>query len=82
MPLAEIWSFTRSPQTPHAASEKLVVRLLEVIRKTWYLGFIAFGGPPAHFQIFHKKFVEVTQDGDAAWIDEQTVSKIALHILV
>lgn len=80
MPLAEVWSFVRNQQSRHAPSEKLVDRLLEVIRKTWYLGFTAFGGPPVHFQIFHKKFVELNQDDDAAWIDEQTVSIIVLYI--
>ena len=26
-------------------------RFHDVIRRTWYLGFTSFGGPPVHFQI-------------------------------
>lgn len=50
----------------------LIHRLLDVTRRTWHLGFTAFGGPPVHFQIFHGKFVE-GKDGEEAWVDEQTV---------
>ena len=42
---------------------------LEVFLRTWDLGFISFGGPPVHFQIFHERFVQRYK-----WIDEQTVS--------
>lgn len=38
----------------------------------WDLGFTAFGGPPVHFQILHRRFVE--GKGGAKWLDEQAVS--------
>ncbi|OAA57980.1 Chromate transporter [Niveomyces insectorum RCEF 264] len=40
--------------------------LLGFLRVNWHLGFTAFGGPPAHFKIFHDKFVRQEK-----WIDEQ-----------
>jgi hypothetical protein len=43
----------------------------EVLARTWFLGFISFGGPPVHFQIFRQRFVEGTAK-EPAWIDEQT----------
>jgi hypothetical protein len=46
----------------------LTSRLLDVFLRTWDLGFTAFGGPPVHFQILHKRFVEKEK-----WVDEQTV---------
>jgi chromate transport protein ChrA len=38
------------------------------------LGLTAFGGPPVHFQILYKRFVEGS-GGRTKWIDEQTVSQ-------
>ncbi|KAL2817606.1 chromate transporter-domain-containing protein [Aspergillus granulosus] len=49
----------------------LGIRLLEVLLKTWDLGFTAFGGPPVHFQILHKRFVEKEK-----WVDEQTYQEL------
>ncbi|KAL2846411.1 chromate transporter-domain-containing protein [Aspergillus pseudoustus] len=46
-------------------------RLLDVFLKTWDLGFTAFGGPPVHFQILHKRFVEKEK-----WVDEQTYQEL------
>lgn len=46
--------------------------LADVIARTWDLGFTAFGGPPVHFQILHRRFVEARPGGRAPWIDEQT----------
>ncbi|KAL4903091.1 hypothetical protein BDW74DRAFT_157386 [Aspergillus multicolor] len=46
-------------------------RMLEVFLKTWDLGFTAFGGPPVHFQILHKRFVEKEK-----WVDEQTYQEL------
>jgi len=43
----------------------------DVFAKNWHLGFTAFGGPPVHFQIIHKKFVEKNH-----WIDEQLYQEI------
>lgn len=37
----------------------------------WHMGVTAFGGPPVHFQIFYKKFVEQEE-----WIDEQTYQEL------
>jgi hypothetical protein len=57
------------------ADSKLALRLSEVFRRTWDLGFTAFGGPPVHFQILHRRFVEgLGFQGGSKWIDEQTVS--------
>lgn len=39
----------------------------------WDLGFTAFGGPPVHFQILHRRFVDGKGHFGAKWIDEQTV---------
>jgi hypothetical protein len=33
----------------------------------------SFGGPPVHFQILHRRFVDGV-GGKTKWIDEQTVS--------
>jgi hypothetical protein len=55
-------------------TDKLGWRLAEVGAKTWDLGFTAFGGPPVHFQILHRRFVEGLGFGGSKWIDEQTVS--------
>lgn len=44
----------------------------------WDLGFTSFGGPPVHFQILHRRFVEgLGFGGGSKWIDEQTVSYLA-----
>ncbi|KAF5364347.1 hypothetical protein D9756_000403 [Leucocoprinus leucothites] len=51
-------------------SRKLITRLLDVLWRTYDLGFTAFGGPPVHFQILHARFVDGM--GKAPWIDEQT----------
>lgn len=37
----------------------------------WDLGFTSFGGPPVHFQIYHKRFVDGYK-----WIDEQTYQEL------
>lgn len=37
----------------------------------YYLGFTCFGGPPVHFQIFHKKFVQQLK-----WIDEEIYQEL------
>jgi hypothetical protein len=52
-------------------TSKLTSRLLDVFLRTYDLGFTAFGGPPVHYQILHRRFVEGV--GKPAWIDEQTV---------
>lgn len=78
MPLNQLVKFLteRSPQ--RAYSEKLIDRISETVKATWYLGFTSFGGPAVHFQIFHKKFVE-EKEGRTPWIDEQTVCPFSSH---
>ena len=53
-------------------TDALLWRLADVIYRTWDLGFTAFGGPPVHFQIWRRRFVEGI--GGSPWVDEQTVS--------
>jgi len=60
-----------------ANTPKLTARILDVFLRTYDLGFTAFGGPPVHFQIFHRRFVDGL--GKTPWIEEQTVSS-RLHI--
>jgi len=66
-----------SPTEPYQANtSKLSIRLWDVLLRTFDLGVTAFGGPPVHFQIFHRRFVDGM--GKAPWIDEQTVSLLPL----
>lgn len=46
-------------------------KALDILRVNWHLGFTAFGSPPVHFQIFHRKFVDKEK-----WIDEQLYQEI------
>lgn len=56
-------------------TSKVQWRLVEIFARMWDLGFTAFGGPPVHFQILHRRFVEgVGFQGGTKWLDEQTVS--------
>ncbi|EPE32815.1 hypothetical protein GLAREA_05827 [Glarea lozoyensis ATCC 20868] len=52
-------------------SSAIWVSLRDVLIKNWHLGFTAFGGPPVHFQILHKKFVDKHK-----WIDEQLYQEL------
>jgi hypothetical protein len=86
MPIASIFSSLRNHArgrrnaSHQANTEKLGGRLAEVVARTWDLGFTAFGGPPVHFQILHRRFVEgVGFGGGSKWIDEQTVSASNCH---
>jgi hypothetical protein len=66
---------TRRSAPLQANTEKLEWRLVEVFTRMWDLGFTAFGGPPVHFQILHRRFVDgVGFGGGSKWLDEQTVS--------
>ena len=48
-----------SRSEPYTANTgPLVHRLFTVFIATFDLGFTAFGGPPVHFQIIHRRFVE------------------------
>jgi hypothetical protein len=53
-------------------TESLSSRIVNVMRRTWDLGITSFGGPPVHFRILHRRFVE--GKGGEEWVDEQTVS--------
>ncbi|OAL56718.1 chromate ion transporter-like protein [Pyrenochaeta sp. DS3sAY3a] len=72
----------RTPQTTNRASlqantGKLGWRLAEVCARMWDLGFTSFGGPPVHFQILHRRFVEGEGfGGGSKWIDEQTYQEL------
>ncbi|CAE6499042.1 unnamed protein product [Rhizoctonia solani] len=46
----------------------------DLLLRTFDLGFTAFGGPPAHFQILHHRFVE--SNGKPQLIDEQTYQEL------
>jgi hypothetical protein len=52
----------------------LAWRLSEIFARMGDLGLTAFGGPPVHFQILYKRFVEGS-GGRTKWVDEQTVSQ-------
>lgn len=73
--ISSLRAHTRSQRNDsfQANTEKLRWRLAEMFVRTWDLGFTAFGGPPVHFQILHRRFVEgVGFGGGSKWIDEQT----------
>jgi hypothetical protein len=72
--LQQKWrSYAETRRNSHD-EDPLARRMLDVFLRTWDLGFIAFGGPPVHFQIFHARFVE-GKGGKQKWVDEQTVLK-------
>ncbi|KAK5050969.1 hypothetical protein LTR84_003528 [Exophiala bonariae] len=80
MPLGDIFhaarEYARDSQNAYSANtDKLVSRLSDVVLRTWDLGFTAFGGPPVHFQIEHRRFVE-GRGGKAPWIDEQIYQEL------
>jgi hypothetical protein len=81
MPLHSIISSLRRSRRDapslQANTETLRWRLLEIFMRMWDLGFTSFGGPPVHFQILHRRFVEgVGVQGGSKWLDYQTVSSI------
>ena len=60
-------------------------RLADVFYRSWDLGFIAFGGPPVHFQILHRRFVQgISSRGkndensrhQRKWVDDQTYQEL------
>ncbi|KAF8914154.1 chromate transporter-domain-containing protein [Gymnopilus junonius] len=55
-------------------TSKLSTRLLDVLSRTFDLGLTAFGGPPVHFHILHRRFVDGL--GNTPWIDEQTYQEL------
>ena len=77
MPLLDLYRVVRDYSRDHRNSLKanrssLPQRLFDVFLRVWDLGFTAFGGPPVHFQIIHRRFVD-GKGGYAPWLDEQTV---------
>jgi hypothetical protein len=69
---------TQRSDSLRANTGKLGGRLTEVFVRMWDLGFTAFGGPPVHFQILHRRFVEgLGFGGGVKWLDEQTVRTIS-----
>lgn len=63
----------------------LTKRLADVFLRSWDLGFIGFGGPPVHFQILHRRFVQgISSRGKSdersrqqrKWVDEQTYQEL------
>ncbi|KAF2270898.1 chromate ion transporter [Lojkania enalia] len=80
MPLLDIYRAVREQTRDQRNSLKandrsLVWRLTEVFTRMWDLGFTAFGGPPVHFQILHRRFVDGV-GGKTKWIDEQTYQEL------
>ncbi|KAF2476582.1 uncharacterized protein BDR25DRAFT_375561 [Lindgomyces ingoldianus] len=80
MPLLDIFHAVRDQtrdqrQSLEANNAKLRWRLTDVFARTWDLGFTAFGGPPVHFKILHRRFVEGV-GGKSKWIDEQTYQEL------
>ncbi|KAJ5661707.1 chromate transporter-domain-containing protein [Penicillium maclennaniae] len=72
--LSRKWSsYARSEQ--NNSRRPLGHRLIDVLLRTWDLGFTAFGGPPVHFQILHSRFVE-GKGGREQWVDEQTYQEL------
>lgn len=59
-----------------ANTEKLGWRMADVFLNMWDLGFTAFGGPPVHFQILHRRFVDGEGHSGSKWIDEQTYQEL------
>jgi hypothetical protein len=77
MPLLDLYRVVRDASRDKRNSLKanrshLALRIFHVFLRTWDLGFTAFGGPPVHFKILRHRFV-LGSDGNAPWIDEQTV---------
>ncbi|KAF2856705.1 chromate ion transporter-like protein [Plenodomus tracheiphilus IPT5] len=82
MPLHSIISSLRAQSRTNrsvalqANTEKVGWRLADVFAKMWDLGFTAFGGPPVHFQILHRRFVDGEGHFGSKWIDEQTYQEL------
>lgn len=73
---------TKRTALPQPNTRNLRWRLAEVTANMWDLGFTAFGGPPVHFQILHRRFVDGEGHFGAKWIDEQTVSVLEANFLL
>ncbi|KAG8630640.1 hypothetical protein KVT40_002259 [Elsinoe batatas] len=58
-----------------ANTRSLPARLLDVLIRTWHLGFTAFGGPAVQFLNFRRKFVDGLDNGPP-WVDAQTFQEL------
>lgn len=71
---------SESLQTLEPDTSPLLPRIIAVLRRTWDLGFTAFGGPPVHFAILHRRFVQNTSATGPVtkepWLDEQTFQEL------
>ncbi|KAI8937744.1 hypothetical protein NX059_005444 [Plenodomus lindquistii] len=82
MPLNSILSSLRTQMRTkrgvalQANTEKLGWRLADIFSNMWDLGFTSFGGPPVHFQILHRRFVDGQGHFGSKWIDEQTYQEL------
>ena len=75
--LRAVHDYSRDESNAYLANtDKFLWRLGDVVGRTWDLGFTAFGGPPVHFQIEHRRFVQGTH-GRIPWIDERVVSLVS-----
>ncbi|KAJ5541196.1 chromate transporter-domain-containing protein [Penicillium frequentans] len=72
--LSRKWS-THALSQQNDSQRSLSHRLNDVFLRTWDLGLTAFGGPPVHFQILHRRFVE-GKEGREQWVDEQTYQEL------
>jgi chromate transport protein ChrA len=82
-PGSQVLPLDTPPPQPSRDSSPLLPRLLAVFYRTWDLGFTAFGGPPVHFTILHRRFVQQssspnnkTATGHEPWLDEQTFQEL------
>ncbi|KAJ5814566.1 chromate transporter-domain-containing protein [Penicillium riverlandense] len=55
--------------------DSLARRMIDVFLRTWDLGFTSFGGPPVHFQILYRRFVEGKGEKQR-WVDEQMYQEL------
>lgn len=70
--LSSALTYTR--ESFHSSQSESLQDLRDAIARTWHLGFTAFGGPPVHFQIYHRIFVD--GHGKSPWIDETTYQEL------
>ncbi|RMZ92558.1 hypothetical protein DV736_g222, partial [Chaetothyriales sp. CBS 134916] len=77
--LHAVRDYSRDESNAYVANtNKFLLRLGDVLSRTWDLGFTAFGGPPVHFQIQHRRFVQGTH-GRIPWIDERVLAEKAIN---
>jgi hypothetical protein len=71
--LKQKWRSHAESRQNDGNEDSLARRMIDVFLRTWDLGFISFGGPPVHFQILYRRFVEGKGEKQK-WLDEQTVT--------